>query len=259
MYARNPVNRAAQIVVWEDRLVKAIIWTRSEEDWDDDKAALEDAPYLYHWPMLSHKALSVSMPSKDPQFLLITSQKAILFAQQLPRLHELLARKVPALTFGGKTCQSLKALGYHGILIRADSGQKFAKRVEQLYPPCRAWYLCSDQPASELDTYLNKQGWQVDRLSLYQTIAKASAPSPELKRQLTESSCVICFTSPSAVRSFADYQMSHPQLCPLNRLAMVAIGETTAAACQGRGWSCELSPAADLSVVWATAKALAMR
>lgn len=234
-----------------------IIWTRTLDDWQYDQNIWQGEAGVLHWPLLSHRALKVNTPNWQPQLVLLTSQKALAFAREQQRIRELLERGIPVACFARKTFEAVRAAGYQAVLLEAQGGESFAKKLSACYPPSRAWYLASRQPAVAIDQILSRDSWQVNRIELYETIPDSRPPSAGVSAALGQAGTVICFASPSAVHAFALCSQQYPEW-DRSQLRVVAIGETTAQACQQYFSHWSLSPKADLGVLWATAKKLAV-
>lgn len=235
---------------------KNIIWTRSLADWEEDQKLWDGADVVWHWPLLAHQAKPATLPDWEPQTLLVTSKKGLHFARQVPELLKLMERKVPIMTFGKQTWQAIKDCGYFAIRMQAPDGAGFVKKILACYPPLRAYYLCSTQPASPLDKVLNKQGWQVSPVVVYEAIHEKRQPTAELYAELQSKKMIICFASPSAVRAFASWRESATDI-KLHSIQAVSIGASTAQTCEEYQIDSVVIPESDLGLLWQTAKELA--
>ncbi|MFW7381040.1 MAG: uroporphyrinogen-III synthase [Oligoflexus sp.] len=235
-----------------------LVWTRSLEDWTDDEQILAGSENLWHWPLIAHQAQEPTLPTWEPQLVLVTSQKAFHFARQSTKLGPLLRRKIPILVFGKQTWQHIRGQSFQAICLQAADGEGFVKKILACYPPSRAFYLSSQKPATPIDERLNQEAWQVSRVVVYKTQTPSDSTPPDgLLTAMQERPTVICFASPSAVQTFASWLQAHPGV-DLQKVHAVAIGQTTAKACQSVAFAnCELSLEADLAILWATAKRLA--
>jgi uroporphyrinogen-III synthase len=233
-------------------VVTPIIWTRSTLDAGDDAELLKQYPRVIRLPLLQFQSLEVQLPEENPQYLLVTSQKALARALQLPRIQQLRDRRLPVVTFGAQTAAAASEAGFRVLRLHAATGNAMAEQIYRHYPPARAWYLTSSEPATRLDEILNRHGWNVRALALYKTVAVPPADLLAKAQPLQAEAGVVCFASPSAARGFC--QQVLPQLDQGGQnLVAVVIGSTTQAACKGAFADCVVAPEASLRVLFETA------
>lgn len=201
-----------------------IVWTResdveNEDFWKSDRLVLQLS-------LLEYMGVASRLPEFRPQFLIVTSKKALDFALVREDLQDPLS-KTSILTFGKQTYQAILAKGLRGILVHGKNGEEFATRLKACYPPSQVWYLSAEKVASRIDEKLSQSGWKVASLVLYRRQKRSFASFLDTWQKLsTYARAVVCFASPGAVEAFAETLETHP-LANLGSFHFVVIGPTT--------------------------------
>ena len=96
-----------------------VVWTREKQVEDEDLCS--EGESVIELPLLSYVTVPVKLPSFAPQFLIVTSKKALEFSLVEPKLREKLS-KLAILTFGEATYLAVKKKRLSGHTYRSSNG-----------------------------------------------------------------------------------------------------------------------------------------
>jgi uroporphyrinogen-III synthase len=231
--------------------VKALIWTRSLDDWPEDEALLRGAgvlPQTLHLPCISLRPLAVpaAATAATARACLVTSVAGARLAAADSNLVRLLQSRCPVFTHSVKAAQFLRDnLPGADVRLLADArtAADLAAKIGPLLPPGDEliYSLGAQEPAFDSAAFLRAAGLKAAHLACYATVAALSAADgTELsaaQRSAYGASLdgVACFTSPSAVRGFVR-GLADAAVPLRQRLVAVVIGPTTAAAAREAGF-----------------------
>jgi len=218
-----------------------IIWTRSLEDWPEDKKYFDrlDVEAL-HLPCISMHGLPVKFPKQKPQVFVFTSSAAVQFTARHYALMNLARSAEAVYAIGLGTLQTLhnfKVQGEHPDGI-ANAEQFAVWLSRNLSPDTNVAWPSAREPNYDLQSHLARYHISVDVLTVYYTDKALLLPNgkqPDAKaveRYVQTLEGVVCFGSPSAVAGFV--KTLTPASNRLHKdLTAIVIGPTTAEAAKG--------------------------
>lgn len=207
-----------------------LIWTRSKEDWEQDRAFFKDPKKVLHLPCITIAPLNISArPTFGTKYVIVTSQNALKFALRNPNLRTIIFDAEAVFTFGQETTQLCHSVGLRNVvrISAAHSSEELCKSVSQfLAPESPLMIIQALFPAFNSGSYLSSLGLDVTVVPVYKTESRCRVRlSPAKLRALKG---IVCFASPSAVEGFTT-AIRNPK--KLKTLTAVVIGPTTAKAC----------------------------
>ena len=234
-----------------------LIWTRSRKDWDRDRCAVESCGHtVLHLPCLKLRDMSSQCPDDVDRFVIVTSSNSVFFIKQNPSWRQGIVRFKGILTFGKETARSLDGLHSHIQCLPVGTGQQFSQKICQDYARrTRFLFVGAKYPAYDIVDHLKRSSFQIEKVSLYETIIGVDL-SVEEKKRFTDryrNRGVICFASPSAVSGFLGLMKSggsHQK----SQLHAVAIGPTTKALADAHFVTVDQAPEPKVSSLIRTAK-----
>lgn len=212
-----------------------IIWTRSATDWESDKLFFKGFNEVTSIPCIQTKVLSdVKMPTQDPKLCVFTSNKAIGFLVDQPFLQRRVigADQVYCLSLKQKT--TLQKLGVPSTAFSGvQSASALFEKIVAKERPQATWVIGGEQLAFNSVSFLKNKNFMTSHIVLYET-RPVSGIFDTLKKAFRhqDRKLVVCFASPSAVKSFADQVPISPNAHPSARhlgskILCLCIGETT--------------------------------
>lgn len=224
--------------------MKVLIWTRSRSDWQDDAPRIhsmlaDPEVQIEHIPCIQLEPISYDFGGERAfDVAIITSANVLRFAGET--LKTALKHCPRIYTHGAKTAVLAQSQGLSQI--QTIAARTAAELIQQLLPlladHSRVLLPSAEQPATDLAQTLMSIGCEVVAIPVYRTLSAARCNNGAILQrsdiELARSnwSGVVCFASPSAVHAFADTYA--PQSNRLrDSLIAIAIGPSTAAACQG--------------------------
>ncbi len=211
--------------------MKQIVWTRPAEDWDNDQKVMRSTQHVLLVPLTRQIEICPTLPQKPCDLVILTSKKAASAFVHKAQLSKEALAKPEYVTFGLETYKYLLSLNLKARLIEASSAKKFAEMLcLEIKKNTSIWYPRPIDITFELSDYLRSQGLDVQDLAMYKT-EPVKALEPALIQKLTADPCIVCFASPSAVKSFVDIILAHDS-GRFHRYIPVVIGQTTKANAQ---------------------------
>lgn len=212
----------AQVNGAESAKMVFVLWTRSAEDWPKDRGRFRHPEQVLSVPCITRQRLAP--PAQLPAFdeAILTSPYAVKTVLANPELAAAV-RRVTSHCFGDQTLAALRA---HGFSAQQHQCRTLAELVADLPKTGRYLHLGPEEPILHLeqmapDTFAH--------LPLYRTQSGVFVPEPQrchIAAELGRGIVAAAFASPSAVTGF---------LGEFNGMGItaLALGPTTAAACQG--------------------------
>lgn len=224
--------------------MKVLIWTRSRADWQNDAAKIKSIitnpqVYVVHLPCIQLEPISYDDLNEGSfDVAIITSANVLRFASA--GLKTALKNCARIYTHGTKTAALAKSQGLSQIqTMAARTATELLKLVlPSLGYGTRVFLPGAEQPASDLAQPIKDAGCEVVTLPVYRTLSAARSDdgtiltAEAIRLAQANWSGGVCFASPSAVQAFAKTYV--PETNRLrDSLIAVAIGPSTATACQG--------------------------
>ncbi len=229
--------------------MRTVVWTRPAEDWlYDQRFVKSDLPVL-HLPLTQQVSCTPMIPQKPCDFILVTSRKAAEAFLKEAAGHRDLWQKAEILTFGMETYKYLLGQNQRTRLIQAPSAKEFAEiLLSEIKKGACLWFPRPLETAFPLSEHLRAHGLEVLDLEVYKTEPLQSF-DPTLVQKLRAEPSVVCFASPSAVKSFIDLIRTHDE-ARFYKYIPVAIGNTTMNSAQSYFNDIFIASQATLQSLW---------
>ncbi len=211
-----------------------VIWTRSEEDWEEDNILLENAQLnAFSLPCIKVREIpsSFSIPEHPKTAVVFCSWRSAYFSLKSPGFLKLLT-KARFFCFGKKTEKFLKD---RGVLVEILDDMRTASEIppylNKVLP--KETFILLPGPkkrAFDLGRVLENRGFSCLQMDLYETCSSLELSKIEREFLVLHMEGIVFFASPSACEAFVQ------ALNPLeNRLSetlkIFALGPTTAKVC----------------------------
>lgn len=221
-----------------------IIWTRSLEDWDEDKLILSGLMNrVLRLPCLRITKISpltldlqkLSLPNKAAVF---TSKRCVEYALEIPEIRQFL-KGARIFCFGQKTAAHLQDSGFNYDFIAEvrTSEELLTILGARLSPEYVVLVPGPKKKAFDLHGNLQKLGYISYNIDLYETISQlclSDGKTPNFREQeqlINSLRGFVCFASPSACEGFVSSLT--PEKNRLGEaLTAIALGPTTAKKCR---------------------------
>jgi uroporphyrinogen-III synthase len=214
--------------------LKALIWTRSIDDWAQDepllKTRLPADISLIHIPCIQLEGASISLPAEEsPTHFVFTSANAVDFSLRDEALKRAVQTSQGVYTHGESTYKALISQGIKATLVPGIRTAEALGGWLAAHAPKHGSFLLpgAEEPAFDLAAFLRTKGFKASALMCYRTRAMAHSPdggpvtSSLREAVLNHHRKIVCFFSPSAVRGFI-------KVFARDVSTAVAIGPTTA-------------------------------
>jgi uroporphyrinogen-III synthase len=214
----------------------------------DQRFVKSDLPVL-HVPLTQQVNCVPTIPQKACDFVLVTSRKAAEAFLKVAAGQKELWQKAEMLTFGMETYKYLLGQNIKTRLIEAPSAKEFAEILLcELKKGTCLWFPRPLETAFPLSEHLRAHGLEIHDLEVYKT-EPLQHFDPLLIQKLTAEPSVVCFASPSAVKSFVDLIRSSDE-ARFYRYIPVAIGNTTMSSAQSYFNEIHIASQATLQSLW---------
>lgn len=174
---------------------------------------------------------------REFDWMLLTSQNAVsYFMRRCQALGGAIPETLKIATVGPKTAEAAERAGLSVEYVAKESrGEAFARELSPRLAGKKVLYPVSDQAGGGLSNWLRSQGVEVADVVAYRTRGPESSPAGFGITAFAGRLDVITFFSPSAFRNFAEGEGLRFLQYAVNRVALAAIGPTTAAAIRAAG------------------------
>lgn len=216
--------------------MKTILITREEKlDKSLEKIAKEKGLKILYCPLIKTQIVDFEIPDLEKyEFLIITSKNALKYFLKKVPLENVLNKKVIAV--GDKTKKYLQNLGFKEIIVPQESSAKGIEKLlnEERFKNKKFLFIRAEkgQKIKNENTYL---------LIVYKTVFNRPDNLKECEKLIKEGKIdYILFSSPSTFYSFKESFKDYKEI--LNKLKIVAIGNTTKKAIEEEGFKVYFTP-----------------
>lgn len=213
---------------------KCLIWTRSLEDWPNDRLLIEARQISYiHLPCILTQRLEIPAITQDVlshkrKVAIFTSLRAGAFALENERLTEFL-REAEIFCFGEKVRAFLekKQFPVKSFASLRSATEMVLPLSQQLHSESFVLLPGPRLRAFALDEALRKNGFQTQSVDLYETVPSLTLSEKEKDLLISTLDGTLCLASPSSCLGFVE--CLKPQNNRLGTsLSVIALGPTTA-------------------------------
>jgi len=205
-----------------------LVWTRSLDDWSQDKKLFENKKDFIHLPAIKSVPVRFNFEIPKEQFYLaFTSSKASDLFLNTPKGMMALKKAKQIFALGAGTASPLIEKGFEVTVCNSENGTDFHAALLNVSNANELFLLPGGRErAFLLDEALKMTKRSVLRIDIYETTpnletTSGETPSADLIQSLARKS-VVCFASPSAVKAFQQVVFDR------SNITAVCIGRTTA-------------------------------
>jgi uroporphyrinogen-III synthase len=242
--------------------MKSLVWTRPASDWQSDSQLLKavgEKAHIERLPCVAVTPVKVEPLTGKFDVLVFTSSKAADFALVHHSVMMAAKQAKAVYTHGPSTAKTLARYDLRTEIIDVRTAEDLAAGLlAKLEPGTKVLWPRAKEPAFDLEGALNDGGLVATSFVCYRTdsgvlgldgkpLAKGRLKA--LRESLTG---VVCFASPSAVEGFVlDLEPRDHRLG--REVIAIALGPTTAKACEGHFQTVKVAKANGLEALVARA------
>lgn len=230
---------------------KVVIWTRSDEFWEFDRELFPSDVEVKSIPLIRQETLFTEDQPLPGSAVIISSATTVRTLERDPQfesLNDSLSDHI-IYTFGKKTEQALKDHAPASEIERkskCSNLEGLCKHLASAGDVDAVTMIGAKTPAFDPSVLFEQNGVRFKHIAIYEN------QSVDGKASLTEAiettdEALICFASPSAVRSF--FQATHKATLEENILSFLVLGQTTQDELQKNGIEAEIISQSSLDLL----------
>jgi uroporphyrinogen-III synthase len=181
-------------------------------------------------PMLVIKKYDLAFLEIKAKFVIITSKNTLSCYA-----HKFLAKETPLLMVGNATAELAKKLGFVNIITAQNNVEALLNFIlANINKSASMLYLRAEDISFDVGTYLQKQGFEIKDLIVYQAQAVQNFSPQILELLVNQKIQIICFFSKRSAETFV--KLSNKQLISFNVIKAFAISENVAKIIKSLPW-----------------------